>query len=733
MRRLIAGVALAAAGALLVPSAAMAANIDVDTVADEYGTGAGCSLREAVQAANDDVAFGGCTAGSGPADAIMLDPGAVYTLGLPGAGEDANATGDLDLETGSGDLSLARDGAGPRPTIDAGDLDGALDVTGGGSLALGSIRVIGGLRSGSDPDLDRGGALRWGEPLVAGELTVDDSLFEGNDAAQASAIDANTTGAHTITDSVVSGGFAFDLGAVFAAGPLTVTRSTIRDNLGGGVVADNPGPASLIIDSSAIADNRFGTGESRGGVYAAGDATIENSTVTGNSGGFVGGVWPEGALTVRFSTIAANVGVPAAGHSAGGIDVQSSDGVVLDGVVLAGNRLGNNPAPSNCNQQAGITEGPNPNLEDADSCGLDAGPGQASLINADPLLAPLADNGGPTPTRALYEGSPAIDAALAACSEPFDQRGTARPVGAACDIGAFEGSVAAPPPPPPPALTQPSVPVAKKKKGCRKGFKLIKIKKKGKKAKQKCVRVKKKKKCKKGGATGGSKCKGKKLRAASLAGGKRLVIGRSARGLPIVATRLGDPDAQRVALVVGVIHGDERAGLGVTRLLRRRGPVEGLGLWVIDNLNPDGSRRRSRRNARGVDLNRNFPHRWRGRVPPSSGYYPGRSPASEPETRAAIKLIERIEPDLSIWYHQPWGAVLACRGRPAAAARYARLAGTGTSCRGRGLPGTAINWERATIPGATAFVVELAAGRLSGRAARRHARAAIAVAAGGGA
>jgi protein MpaA len=563
--------------------------------------------------------------------------------------------------------------------------------------------VVNGSRPGSDPAEDRGGALRWNEPLAAGELTVTDSVFEGNDAAQASAIDANTTGAHAITDTVVSGGFSFDLGAVFAAGPLTLTRSAIRDNTGGGVVADHPGPAALAISSSAVADNRFGTAESRGGVYARGDATIENSTITGNSGGYVGGVWPDGELTVRFTTIAGNAGLAAGGNAAGGIDVQSSDGVALDGVIIAGNQLGTNPAPSNCNQPAGITEGPNPNLESADDCGLDTGPGQGSIVNTDPLLAPVADNGGPTPTRALYEGSPAIDAALAACSEPFDQRGVARPAGAACDIGAFEGSVPAPVIPPAPAPAPTAPPGAKKKA----------------------------KKCKKGGRRG-ARCKGKRRRsrsATSPAAGPRVVIGRSVRGRPIVATRLGEPAAPRVALVVGVIHGDERAGLGVTRMLRRGEAVEGLQLWLIDDLNPDGSRERSRRNARGVDLNRNFPYRWRGGVPASSGYFPGRAPASEPETQAAMAFIEQIDPDLSIWYHQPWGAVLACRGRPAAAARYARLAGARTSCRGRGLPGTAINWERATIPAASAFVVELPAGALSERAAGRHARAAIAVAA----
>ena len=52
-----------------------------------------------------------------------------------------------------------------------------------------------------------------------------------------------------------------------------------------------------------------------------------------------------------------------------------------------------------------------------------------------------------------------------------------------------------------------------------------------------------------------------------------------------------------------------------------------------------------------------------------------------------MDFIRRIDPDVSVWYHQPWGAVLACRGRPAIAARYAKLVRMGTSCRGNGLPG----------------------------------------------
>lgn len=203
---------------------------------------------------------------------------------------------------------------------------------------------------------------------------------------------------------------------------------------------------------------------------------------------------------------------------------------------------------------------------------------------------------------------------------------------------------------------------------------------------------------------------------------ERVVIGRSVRGRPIRAIRLGDPDGERVALAVGVVHGDERAGLDVLERIPAA-ELEGVQLWVIPSLNPDGSRTRERGNARGVDLNRNFPFRWRGGVPKSSGYYPGPRPTSEPETRAAMRFIERIDPQVSVWYHQPWGAVLACRGTPDAAVRYAALAGMRTSCRGKGLRGTAVSWQRHVLPGAEAFVVELAAGEVPQRIARRHARA----------
>jgi protein MpaA len=211
----------------------------------------------------------------------------------------------------------------------------------------------------------------------------------------------------------------------------------------------------------------------------------------------------------------------------------------------------------------------------------------------------------------------------------------------------------------------------------------------------------------------------------------REVIGRSVGGRPIVATRYGDATSDRIVLVVGVIHGDEHAGLRVVGALRRIAPtVEGAQLWVVPTVNPDGVRANTRKNAHGVDLNRNFPFRWRDDVPHSNGYYPGPRPASEPETRAVMAFARRIQPDLSIWYHQPWGAVLACRGRPPIAAEYAKLVGMHTSCRGKGLHGTAITWEMHAFPGSTAFVVEMPPGKISGASANRQARAALTVAGG---
>jgi protein MpaA len=206
------------------------------------------------------------------------------------------------------------------------------------------------------------------------------------------------------------------------------------------------------------------------------------------------------------------------------------------------------------------------------------------------------------------------------------------------------------------------------------------------------------------------------------------LIGRSVYGRPIRAVAYGKPDAERTVLVVGCIHGDECEGIKITRRLEGAYP-RAAKLVLVHQLNPDGYRLGVRQNGRGVDLNRNFASEW---IPIGQRWdlqYSGPRPWSEPETRLARRLILRIRPDITIWYHQPQALVRAWGESRPAARRYARLARE--PYRSIRWPnGTAPNWQNHRFPGTTSFVVELPPGPLSARAAARHARAVLGLARG---
>jgi N-acetylmuramoyl-L-alanine amidase len=204
-------------------------------------------------------------------------------------------------------------------------------------------------------------------------------------------------------------------------------------------------------------------------------------------------------------------------------------------------------------------------------------------------------------------------------------------------------------------------------------------------------------------------------------------IGRSVQGRPLRVVRVGSRRARRRVLVVGSIHGDEPAGMSVTRRLRRARPPRGVELWLIDDLNPDGSAARRRQNAHGVDLNRNFPYRWRAMGRPFDTDHSGPRPLSEPESRAASALIARIRPRVTIYYHQALRLVNPAGGDAWLERLYARRGGLPRR-RLPPYPGTATSWQNRRFRGDTAFVVELPGGRLSRTGAGRHARAALAVA-----
>jgi protein MpaA len=176
-------------------------------------------------------------------------------------------------------------------------------------------------------------------------------------------------------------------------------------------------------------------------------------------------------------------------------------------------------------------------------------------------------------------------------------------------------------------------------------------------------------------------------------------------------------------LVVGCIHGNECAGTAVTRRLVRGAPPR-FDLWVVPNLNPDGTAEGIRQNARGVDLNRNFPSQWRPIGTRFDPQYSGPRPSSEPETRFAERLIRRLRPRLTIWFHQPQDVVRAWGRSIREAQRYAALARLPFR-RLRWPHGTAPNWQNHRFPRSSSFVVELPPGPLSPAAARRLARAVL--------
>jgi protein MpaA len=139
-------------------------------------------------------------------------------------------------------------------------------------------------------------------------------------------------------------------------------------------------------------------------------------------------------------------------------------------------------------------------------------------------------------------------------------------------------------------------------------------------------------------------------------------------------------------------------------------------------VNPDGRRLGVRQNGRGVDLNRNFGSEW---IPIGTRWdpeYSGPYPWSEPETRTVRRLVRRIQPDITIWYHQPQKLVRAWGQSVPTARRYAQL--TWMVYKSIRWPhGTAPNWQNHRFPGTSSFVVELAAGSLGDRRAARHAYA----------
>jgi PKD repeat protein len=251
-----------------------------------------------------------------------------------------------------------------------------------------------------------------------GETTTFNARLEGMTIADAKEYAGGIVNHENlvVTGTVVQNNHYFGIWN-YAAGTLDVSESTLRGN--GDIALFNNG-GTVTLNDVTITDN---SGNSVVHTQNDGDSTLTNVTISGNVGKAV--VTASGASATLFNSTIAN-------NMDGGVSNSSGDTLTLQNTILASN------GSYNC--WTAVTSLGH-NMADDDTCSLD---GDGDLTNTDPLLEPLDDNGGPTLTHALSASSPAIDAGDNAACPAADQRGQMRPVDgdndatADCDIGAFE-------------------------------------------------------------------------------------------------------------------------------------------------------------------------------------------------------------------------------------------------------------------------------------------------------
>lgn len=314
------------------------------------------------------------------------------------AGACSAGSGPDTITVPAGTYTLSIDGANEDATS-TGDLDinGTTDIIGAGAR----------------------------ETIVEGGAGFDDRILDNTGTTEVSGL--------TITGG--NAGSTDDGGGVRnTGGDLTLDGVSVSDNEtadgAGGIISDG---GELDIIDSTVSGNEAGGGV--GGILQkSGIINVKNSTISGNraSGGGGGGVAVAifSFMHIRSSTIANNT---SSGQGGGIFTSVFSDTTVKNSIFSAN-------TPTNCYTETGsATASLGYNIDRADNCGFTE---PTDLPSTDPMLGPLADNGGPTDTHALPVGSLAIDAGDS--DQTTDQRGGARPtdgdgVGAAIDdIGAFE-------------------------------------------------------------------------------------------------------------------------------------------------------------------------------------------------------------------------------------------------------------------------------------------------------
>jgi CSLREA domain-containing protein len=399
---------------LLMVSASAQANTFVVTTTADGNNGACtvplCTLRDAVIAAN---------ANGGP-DTITL-PAGTYNLTITGTGENAAATGDLDIASGG----LTINGASAATTIiDGGAIDRVIHIL-GGPVAINDVTIRNGRIAGG------GGIFVESATAV---VTLTQVVVTGNNGLTAGGGGIRNGGILTLIGTTVSNNnTTTGQGAGIFATSVTITDSTISNNIstgdqGGGLFLING--ASTITSSTISGNQAFDEG---GGIFLNGSTdinnpavlTITNSTISNNtltqassSGGGLT-ILSQATVTIVSSTIASNSAATNGGN------LQN-----LGASVTLKNTIVSNPV-SGTNCDGTITNGGGNLQFPGTTCGV-------AITTGDPLLQALAGNGGRTQTRSLSAGSPAINSASGCPPPATDQRSILRPQGSACEIGAFE-------------------------------------------------------------------------------------------------------------------------------------------------------------------------------------------------------------------------------------------------------------------------------------------------------
>jgi hypothetical protein len=395
-------------------------------------TAADCTLREAVIAAN---------ARRG-ADTILLPSRRPYRLSIRSSGEDAARDGDLDLT--SGPLTIVHRGRGTA-TIDANRTDRVFDI-GAARTRLEKLTIRGGRANPRDAGGD-GGGISAGDigdaPLTIVRSRIVDNIAPAVDG-NGGGVDTDINGLLKVIESTVAGNDAAgDGGGITGSldGPMLIRDSTISGNEageGGGLMVVGP-PAR--VESSTIASNRAvagldGEAGDGAGLYVDDQGRLElvNATVAHNVAIRSGaGIFGEagGRALIGATTIARNRADSDdfEGGESGGIYLALAQFEVENSIIAL--NLATAGEPADCG--GGDFTGSAPNLISTTNGGC--GPG-AELVDPEPLLGPLADNGGATATLALLPGSPAIGNADPARSPARDQRGNERDDDP--DLGAFE-------------------------------------------------------------------------------------------------------------------------------------------------------------------------------------------------------------------------------------------------------------------------------------------------------